>query len=372
MGKKVGVVGGTGFLGAHLVQLLADAGFEPVVIARRPQRVQEVLPRLGVEARYGDVRNPGSLGQALKGCTYVHCVAGAMGGVFTSPSPQRREAAVRVNVEGTVNVLRAARDARAERVVVTSSCSTRYQHRGSLANEDSPAFGAEIVRDSYVRSKVLEEQACTAFSRGTGLPVTAILPGAMVGPRDTSPTPLGAALLARLNGESRGGVGLEGAFPVVDVRDVARAHLVAISAESPDDAYLVVADTVRTRDWQELFSRVTGIPNDAVAIPPVVAMPMALMFEAISWVRRTPAQFNRNAVRHARQGQQYDCTRARSELGIAFRPLETTVQDTVCWYAANGWITDDARLAIVNSALDRAAYDARPVSLSPQPSGLRA
>ena len=295
-----------------------------------------------------------------------------MGDIFTSPNPDHRDAAIRVNVDDTLNVLRAARHAGARRVVVTSSCSTRYQPGATIANEGSPMLGAKVVRDSYVRSKVLLEKAVAAFSRGTGAKVVAILPGGMVGPRDAGPTPLGASLLARLNGDPHGAVGLEGAFPVADVRDVARAHVAAMEVADPSPAYLVVTRTIPTREWRGLFSRVTGIPNDARIIPSSVATPMAMAFEAMAWLTRAPVQFNRNAVRHLRQRQEYDCSLARDHLRVSFTPLETTMRDTVRWYAENGWITDDARAAIVRSALDRAAYDANPAALSRQRSALLA
>ena len=105
-----------------------------------------------IETRYGDMTKPDTLRDALQGCTYVQTVAALLGDIFTDPNPNHREEAMRVNVDGTVNVLRAAHEAGVKRVVVTSSASTRYQAGGALANEDSPAIGDQIVPDSYVRS----------------------------------------------------------------------------------------------------------------------------------------------------------------------------------------------------------------------------
>jgi dihydroflavonol-4-reductase len=351
MGEIVAVVGGTGFLGANLVVALAEAGYAPIVVARRPERVAEVLPDLDVEARYGDITKPDSLRAALEGCTYVHSVAAMMGDIFTSPNPNQREAAMRVNVDGTVNVLRAAHEAGVKRAVVTSSCSTRYQPGGVLANEDSPAIGDTIVPDAYVTSKVHEEKAVADFSRETGLEVVAILPGGLVGPRDASPTPLGTGILARLNGEPSGSIGLEGAFPVVDVRDTARAHVAAMEIEDPNETYLVVAQTIDAQEWSALFGRVSGLPGEGRVIPTSIAMPMAYVFEAVAWLRRKPAPLNRNAIRHVVQRQQYDCTRASTELGITYLPVEVTLRDTIRWYVDNGWVTNEQNLAILKETL---------------------
>jgi dihydroflavonol-4-reductase len=353
MGDNVAVVGGTGFLGANLIVALTEAGYTPVAVARRPERIKLALPEFAVEARYGDITDIDSLRTALRGCTYVHAVAAMMGDIFTDPNREQREAAMRVNVDGALNVLRAAHEIGAKRVIATSSCTTRYQPGGALASEDSPAIGDTIVPDPYVTSKVREEKAIAEFSRQTGLEVVAILPAGLVGPRDASPTPLGGAILSRLNGESSGGIGLDGAFPVVDVRDAARAHVRAMEIESPHKAYLVVADTVDAADWGQMFDQVTGLPGEARVIPTRVAMPMAWLFETIAWLRRKPARFNRNAVRHVIQRQQYDCTRAREELGITYRPVEDTLRDTIYWYVDNGWVNNQENLQTIRKALVR-------------------
>ena len=351
MGEKVAVVGGTGFLGANIVVALAEAGYTPIVVARSPERIKLALPDMEVEARYGDLTKPTSLIEALQGCTYVHSVAAMMGDIFTSPRSDQREAATRVNVDGTVNVLRAALQNGAKRAIVTSSCSTRYTRGGALANEDSPAIGDQIVPDAYVTSKVREEKAVTAFSEATRLEVVVILPAGLVGPRDTSPTPLGGTVLSRLNGDRRGGIALEGAFPVVDVRDAARAHVRAMEVENPHHAYLVVAETIDAQDWSDLFQRVTGLTSAGRIIPARMALAMAWVFETIAKLKGQPSAFNRNAVRHVVQRQRYDCTRTTADLGITYRPTETTVRDTICWYADNGWIKNEENLAIVKETL---------------------
>ena len=126
-----------------------------------------------------------------------------------------------------------------------------------------------------------EEEAVAAFARETGMEVVAILPAGLVGPRDASPTPLGAAILARLNGDPQGGIGLEGAFPIADVRDVARAHVRAMEIEDPHDSYLVVAETIDALEWATLITRVSGLPDDARIIPAKIAMSMAWLFETV-------------------------------------------------------------------------------------------
>ena len=350
MSEKVAVIGGTGFLGSNVVVELLKRGYTPVVVARRPDKIAKVLPGINVETRRGDLTDPDSLRPALEGCDVVHSVAALMSEVFTTFNPDLREAAIKTNVEGTLNALRAAREVGARRVVATSSCSTRYRPGGALANEDSPPTDPSILDDPYVRSKVLEEAAIADFARETGLEVVCILPASMIGPQDGSPTPLGGALVAHLNGEALAGVCLAGAFPLVDVRDVARAHVAAMERGVPGRSYLVVARTISLREWGDMVTRVTGLSGFSVVIPSSLAMTMAYLIEIIARLKGTAPRFNRNAVRHVIQRQQYDCSRAQRELGITFTPLETALRDAILWYVEYGWVSQPERLALVANA----------------------
>jgi dihydroflavonol-4-reductase len=356
VGEKVAVVGGAGFLGANVVYDLAESGYTPVVVSRRPERITRAIPEMDIETRYGDMTKPETLRDALKGCTYVHTVAALLGNIFTDPNPNHRDAAISVNVDGTVNVLRAALENGVKRVIATSSASTRYQPGGALANEDSPAIGHEIVPDSYVRSKVLEEEAITQFSQQTGLEVVAILPGGFFGPRDGAPSLIGKAIVSLLDGDPTAAVAFPGTIPFVDVRDVARAHVRAMEIVKPREAYLVVADMIEMPHWHRAISRATGIQVKSRIVPTAIAMPLALGFEAVAWLKRKPAMMNRNMIRHPMQNQQYDCTRAQEELGITFTDVETTMRDMARWFVENDYVTNEKNLAILKETL--AAADA--------------
>lgn len=343
--EKVAVIGGTGFLGSNLVMALLEAGYIPVVVARRPNRIAKVLPGVDVEVRRGDLTDLNSLRFALKGCDAIHLVAALWRQVYCSPSPDLFEAVIRANVEGTLNALRAAREVGARRVVVTSSAGTRYQPGGALANEDSPPTDPSIIDDPYIRSKVLGEAAVAAFTQEMGLEVVSILPGGMIGPRDAGPTPLGHTVVQYLNG--RAFIMVEGSIPIVDVRDVARAHVAAMERGTPGRLYLMVSTTLPVREFYNILSRLTGLPGPRVFLPPSITMPVAYLIEIFAQITHMVPPFTRNSARQVILGQQYDCSRVQQELGITFTPIETSIRDTVMWYVENGWVSHPERLALV-------------------------
>jgi len=335
--ERIGVIGGTGFLGSHVVEALVQAGYSPVVVARKPDRIAEVLPGIDVETRQGDLSDRDSLRSALSGCHALHCVVSLMSPIFFSPDAQLREAAIRSNVEGTRNALRTAREVGAQCAVVTSTAGTRYQPGGALANEDSPPTQASVIHEPYIQSKVLIEAAVGRFAQETGLRVACILPGGMIGPRVAGASLFGRSLVDYLNG--RVFFMIDGAFAIVDVRDVARAHVAAMERATSGRSYLVVNATIPLREYFSTLTRLTGLPGPRIYLPPRLMMPVAYLMEMSARLTRTVPQLTRSVLRHPVLRQQYDCTRVQQELGVTFTPLEATLRDAVTWLIDTGCVS---------------------------------
>jgi nucleoside-diphosphate-sugar epimerase len=138
------------------------------VEARRPERIRVALPDRQVETRCGDLMKPESLNSALERCTYVHSVAAMMGYIVYGPNSSHREAAMHVNVDGMVNVLRAAEANGAKCVIITSGWTTRYRPDGGLSGEYSPAISDLAVPDACVTSKVREDETVADLPKETG------------------------------------------------------------------------------------------------------------------------------------------------------------------------------------------------------------
>jgi dihydroflavonol-4-reductase len=365
MGARVGVAGANRFLSAHIVDQLVQSGFEPVVVPFGPQPDRDAPVTLNGERAGATSAGAAAQRTALDGCTYLHYLGSAPSASTGVAAVGRARRADRAPVQAVLDVLLAARDVGIRRVIVSGSCRTRQSAADAPVDEDGPFIRVSSARDPFVRHKILEEKAVALYAHAADIEAVAILAGETAGPQDTEPSYLGSSLVSRLNGVPDSAAGVGRLLPVVDVRDVARAHVAAMEVGTPSSRYLVVGQTVTAHEWAESFSRVTGLPIDDRPVRASAAKPAALLMGAISHVTGARAWMGRNGAHETRRGASYDCGRARRELELQFTPLETTVRDAVEWYALNGWVTDEARLAIVNSALDRAAYDAA-VTLSPQ------
>jgi nucleoside-diphosphate-sugar epimerase len=178
------VTGATGLLGSHIVEKLVQAG-QPVRALVRPTSDTRYLDEWGVEKVPGDVTDPQSLPAALKGITTVYNVAAKVG----DWGPWHEF--VEVSIEGTRNMLDAARAAGVGRFLHVSSISA-YGHpdgKGLVLDETAP-LGVNLHRWSYYsRAKAKAEQLAWEYYRRGDIPLTVVKPSWLYGPRDRASMP---------------------------------------------------------------------------------------------------------------------------------------------------------------------------------------
>ena len=213
------VTGASGFIGGHVARVLVERGCKVRALVRPTSDLRGIAD-LALDRVTGDLRDPDSLRHALEGCrTVFHAAADYR---LWAPHPAEL---YRSNVDGTRNLLEAARRAGVSRVVYTSTVGCiGIPGDGAPGDEDSPA-AIDAMTGAYKRSKFLAEQAALEFARN-GLPVIIVNPTAPVGDRDIKPTPTGRIILDFLRGRLPAYV--DTGLNLVDVRDVARGHLLEI------------------------------------------------------------------------------------------------------------------------------------------------
>lgn len=238
------VTGGSGFIAGHVIAALLAEGHRVWTTARATSsdaRIRQNLARIGVAdpgdrlvVVAADLSLDAGWREAVDGCAFVVHVASPV-----VPGHVDDEAAVIEPArEGTLRVLRAARDAGVRRVVMTSAFHAIGFGWGKtdrvFTDDDwSPLHGPGM--DAYGRNKVLAERAAWDFVRaeGDGLELIAINPVAVLGPVVSETVSGGNALVRRiLTGEMDRFPDIW--LPIVDVRDVASAHVRALTA--PDAA----------------------------------------------------------------------------------------------------------------------------------------
>ncbi len=325
---KALVTGAAGFIGSNVVRALLDAGHE-VRAMHLPREDVRNLRGLDVEAFAGDVTEDGSVRAAVRGCEIVFHLAA----VYTLWTPDVARMR-RVNIGGTRGVLAAARDAGVRRVVYTSSIA-RFggQGRHARATEASP-FALGRTGDRYAQSKADAHEIAVRAAEEQDVVIVA--PCGPIGPGDVGPTPTGRLLLAALSMPVA--VVAPTSTNFADVRDMARAHVLAAERGRRGETYLLGCRDVALAEIARMALDAVGVKKPIVTAPftAAAAFGHAMRFVA-DHVTRKPPLFTAEAVRIARLGLRADCTKAVRELGMPQSPIERAVGDAIAWFAREGY-----------------------------------
>lgn len=236
--ETVLVTGGTGFVGVHCVLQLLQRGYTVKTTLRSMTRKNEVLDMLKTAGITSfdhltfietDLTKDDNWDEAVKDCKYVLHVASP---IFFTP-PKDENEMIRPAVDGTLRVLKAARNAGVKRVVVTSNFGAiGYSHKdpNTVITEEEWTNPNEKNLSSYNKSKVLAERAAWDFINkdGGSLELSVVNPVAIMGPFLGPDSPSSADLLKHLlDGSMKAVPNIP--FNIIDVRDVADLHIRAMT-----------------------------------------------------------------------------------------------------------------------------------------------
>jgi len=326
---RVFLTGATGFVGHHVAKALAAEGAELRLLVRKTSKLAN-LEGIPGDVVVGDLADPDSLKPALTGCDAVVHVAADYRLWVRDP-----QSMYRANVEGTRELLRLAREACVPRVVYTSSVATmHFRSDGIVINEDTPVSIADMV-GHYKRSKFLAElEAMKAAERGQQ--VIILNPTTPIGPNDSKPTPTGRIFVDFLNRKFPAYV--DTGLNLVDVAEVARAHVIALTKGAPGRRYILGGENLSLKQILDKMSAITGIPSPTVKIPFVLAATYAFFEEWITGrIRGREPRATLEEVRMGRKKMYASSARAQQELGFRILPVYPAMRAAIDWFRAHGY-----------------------------------
>jgi nucleoside-diphosphate-sugar epimerase len=318
------VTGGTGFLGTNLVEELVSAGWDVTALHRAGSQTAH-LDRLGVRRVEGDVTDVESLRRGMPGAVdAVFHVAANL--TFWAPRHREQE---RVNVGGTANVARVARERGAGRLVHTSSIAAFGEHPEPIT-EETPS-NAEHARLNYFRTKWRAEGEVRR-AIDAGLDAVIVNPANVVGPHDRT----GWSRLFFLVERRKLPVLYPGRASFCHVREVARAHVAAAVRGRCGASYLLGGADATYAEVLRTIAELLGRPAPRLAPPAPVLLAIAAVAVLPSYLTRREPPITPEGTYLVCRTELCRSDRAERELGYRPVPLRTMLEDAYRWLVGEG------------------------------------
>ncbi len=320
---KIAVTGSTGHIGNNMVRGLIDNGFETLALYRSPQK-SWVLDGLDCEKIQADVLDEVLLQRTVQEVDVVVHLAGV---ISINGDPDGR--VMKVNVEGTRNVVNACLQAGVKKLIhFSSNHALKYDENTPIVNEDTPLADATCIKYDY--SKALGEMEVLEGVQ-KGLDACILNPTSVLGPHDYFDSLQGNFLLDLFNGKMPALV--KGGFDWMDVRDAVNAGIAAIEKGITGARYLIGGRWADASELASICEAVSGRNAPSLVLPIWVAM-LGLPFVHLeSKLTGKPLKYTYEGLKilkHANKNFSFE--KARKELGYEARDLEETIRDAYEWY----------------------------------------
>jgi dihydroflavonol-4-reductase len=326
--RPVVVTGASGFIGSQIVRELLDHGYRVRGTVRSPDRVRaegHLTALTGserLELVAADLNQPGAFDPVMDGVEHV--IHAASPYVVSVDDPQRDLVDPALN--GTRSVLEsAAASGSVRRIVVTSSFAAVTDEPEGRFDETIWNEASSLTRNPYYFAKTLAERAAWDFAAGqSAIRVVSINPTLVIGTSLVPSLNESNGVLAGYTTRQYPGI-MSLRYGLVDIRDVALAHRLAIETGEASGRYLCTAGVWSMRQIVEVarnsdlnLARLPSIPLDNTIGTLLV---------------KAAATFQHPGTRsylHTNIGRKFeiDTSRIRSELGMTFRPVEEAIIDT--------------------------------------------
>jgi dihydroflavonol-4-reductase len=323
---KALVTGATGFVGAAVAKALGAAGWQVRVLVRGGSDRGNLQP-LAVQV-VGDLADTSSLERALEGCDGLFHVAADYRLGARDPRPLYR-----TNVDGTRNILGAARTMGVPRIVYTSSVATvGIPADGAPGDERTPVTLNNMI-GHYKRSKYLAEEVAREAA-GAGLSVVIVNPSTPVGPGDIKPTPTGQLVLDAASGRMPAYV--DTGLNIVHVDDVAAGHLLAFERGQAGERYILGGEDMSLQRILAQIAGLTGRKPPRIRLPYGAVLPMAYLAEGFAKLSGRSGRLTLESVRMSRKRMFFSSDKAVRELGYRWRPPQEAFADALHWFRERG------------------------------------
>lgn len=334
---KAFLTGAAGFVGSNVARVLLEKGLSVTALVRKGSP-RKNLDGLSIDWAEGDLLDPKSIKAAIKGARYVFHVAADYR--LWLPNQDAVDAMYASNIDGTRNVLEAAKEAGAEKIVHCSSVAAIKTVYFGAATEQSVYHNTDEIISHYKKSKWLSERLALNLAK-RGWPIVVVNPAAPIGPYDIKPTPTGKIVVDFLNGKIP--AYLDTGLNVVHVRDVAMGHYLAAVKGRLGERYILGNENLTFKRIMDILAEATGLAAPRIRTPYTLALAFAYGESAYARLTGSEPRAPIDAVKMARRRMYYDSSKAVRELGLPQTPAKKALIEAARWFAENGYVHERRR-----------------------------
>ena len=332
------LTGAAGFLGTNICMQLLEAGCKVRALVLPNDKSVKFIPK-EVEVVLGDLTDATSLEPFFtvpEGCTSVvlHCAS------MVTVNPNYSEKLMAVNVGGTRNIIaKVLNHPECEKMVyVSSTGAIPEQPHGTPITEVSkftPCDPKKVV-GAYSQSKATATQMVLDAVQVMGLKACVVHPSGILGPNDHAIGETTNTLLQIIKGEMP--MGMQGSFNLCDVRDLAAGTIAAVDKGRIGECYILANKTVTLKEMCDMLHAECNAKKIKFYLPLDLADKIAQGLEKQAEKTGKMPLMTTFSVYNLARNNEFDCTKAKTELGYTTRSYEETIHDEVQWMIAEGLI----------------------------------
>jgi dihydroflavonol-4-reductase len=244
----------------------------------------------------------------------------------------------RINVEGTRRVLRAAREAGVSRVIFTSSAAVIGLRRDGFPADERLDYSGSPQQFPYAYSKLMAERVARHAVQEYEQDIVTLNPVIVLGPGDLN------MISGRFVTETRRLQWIipvtKGRIGVVDVRDVARWHLLAAEEGKAGYRYILGTANYHLYDWYRLCAEVVGVAPPFIHVPAPLLPLIARLIEGLYHLG-VKLPVDASQVRLSVKRMHFNYSAAHEAFGAPQIPMRQSLEDTYRWYGDNGYLKPD-------------------------------
>nr|WP_225438502.1 NAD-dependent epimerase/dehydratase family protein [Candidatus Frankia nodulisporulans] len=319
-------MGASGFLGSHVTRQLTERGDDVRVWVRRSSS-SKAFDELPVRRHHGDLTDDAALREAMRGVdTVYYCIVDVRASL-RDPAPL-----FATNVEGLRHALDAAVEEKVRRFVFCSTVGTIGRApQGGPANEDHPHTWAELG-GPYIRSRIAAEELVLSYCRERDLPALVMCVSTTYGPQDYG-TAHGQMVADAARGRTPIHFG-DASMEVVDIRDAARAFLLAAEKGRVGERYIISERYMSWRDVLVTAATAGGAKPPRFGVPLPMLKVIGRVSDVAARVLRKDLPMNSVTTRLMYFMPPLDHAKATRELGWHPSPTPDAIRDAAVFHLA--------------------------------------